>query len=804
MRRRLVIVLLAASAALPAAVRYQKPPKPILDVLDAPATPVASLSPSRDYVLLATPRRYPPIADLAQPMLRLAGLRINPLTNGPHRATYYVSLTLKKIADGSEVPVALPPGARASMPEWRPDGKAFLFLNTTGEGIELWCGETATGRARRIPGLRINAAYGDAARWMPDNRTILAQAIPDGRPGPPARPAAPEGPSVQESFGKGAAVRTYQDMLKDPHDEDLFDYYATSQLVLVDSASGKAARCGRPGLVARATPSPNGKLLLVELTHRPYSYLYPAPYYPREVEVWDTAGRVVKKLASLPLADAVPPEGVPTGPRRHAWHPVEPATLEWLEALDGGDPRTKAEFRDRVLLWAAPFAGEPAEFTRTRHRATGVMWLERDPMALVTEYERERRWTHAKFVDRKGGERAAWSRDTRDRYKDPGWPVSHMLPSGHHALLQHGGYIYLTGQGASAEGDRPFLDRFSLKTLEPERLFRSGAGVYEAPAGVVDPAAGRFLTWRESPADPPNLCLRTTGAAEFRPLTAFRDTTPALRKIAKRRVTYKRADGVQLSFTLYLPPDYKEGTRLPTVVWAYPLEYNDPATAGQIVGSTDRFTTIAGTSHLFYLLAGYAVLDNATMPVVGDPQTMNDTYVEQIVASARAAIDKAVELGVTDRERVGVGGHSYGGFMTANLLAHCRLFRAGVARSAAHNRTLTPFGFQSERRTLWEAPQIYARLSPFFHAHTIKDPLLLIHGEADDNQGTFPIQSERMYHAVRGNGGSVRLVMLPFESHGYAARESVEHTLYEMISWFDRFVKDAPPRQAGLSGTSRP
>jgi dipeptidyl aminopeptidase/acylaminoacyl peptidase len=274
-------------------------------------------------------------------------------------------------------------------------------------------------------------------------------------------------------------------------------------------------------------------------------------------------------------------------------------------------------------------------------------------------------------------------------------------------------------------------------------------------------------------------------------LTHYKDPAPQLRSIKKELVTYKRPDGVQLSFTLYLPPDYKPGERLPTIVWAYPLEFNDAGTAGQVVGSPNLFTTLNGNSILFMLTQGYAILDNATMPVVGDPETVNNTYIEQIVASAKAAIDKAVDMGVTDRNRVGVGGHSYGAFMTANLLAHSDLFRAGVARSGAYNRTLTPFGFQSERRTLWQAPEMYARVSPFMYADKIKTPLLLIHGEADNNPGTFPVQSERMYQAIKGNGGTVRLVLLPLESHGYVARESVEHVLYEMISWFDRWVKPA-------------
>lgn len=138
--------------------------------------------------------------------------------------------------------------------------------------------------------------------------------------------------------------------------------------------------------------------------------------------------------------------------------------------------------------------------------------------------------------------------------------------------------------------------------------------------------------------------------------------------------------------------------------------------------------------------------------------------------------------------------------MTANLLAHSDLFRAGIARSGAYNRTLTPFGFQSERRTFWEAPEMYAKVSPFWYADKIKEPILLIHGEADNNQGTFPIQSERMFAAIRGNGGTARLVMLPLEAHGYAAKESTEHTLFEMVQWFDKWVKNAKPRGSSQAG----
>ena len=794
MRRAVLfpLLLIFAWAGFSAQV-YQKPPKEILDVLHAPATPYVVLSPTNDYLLLAEPVRYPPIADLAQPMLRLAGLRISPVTNGPHGATTMASLAVQKITGGPAVKVALPAGARPGMPQFSPDGRQFAFTVVAEGGAELWVGDTATAKARRLGTAKLNTVMGSAFRWMPDSRTLLARLIPSGRGKPPEASRQPAGPVIQESYGKGAPVWTLQDLLKNPHDEDLFDYYAQCQLAFVDSATGTATLVGKPAVFETASPAPGGRHLLVARIHRPYSYLYQLDSFPKDVEVWDRAGNVVYKLASLPLADAVPVDGVPTGPRQYGWRPTEPATLVWVEALDKGDPRVDVPFRDRVLMLRAPFSADPIEVVKTEQRFMGIQWGAEGGLALVRDYERGRRWVRvlAINVDKPSEPpRVISSRDSRDRYNDPGTPLTRPLPNGYRVLLQHGEYLYLSGQGSSPEGDRPFLDRLSLKTLETERLFRCGTNEYEEVAAVLDPAAGTILTMRESPADPPNYFIRTLKAdTPPKAVTSFPDPTPQLRGITKQLVKYQSPDGVQLSFTLYLPPGYKPGTRLPTVLWAYPLEYNDPATAGQVAGSDRRFTRITGTSHLFFLLRGYAVLDNATMPVVGDFKTANNTYIEQIVASAKAAIDKAVEMGVTDPNRVGVGGHSYGAFMTANLLAHSDLFRAGIARSGAYNRTLTPFGFQSERRTLWEAPEVYLRMSPFMYADKIKEPILLIHGEADNNSGTFPMQSERLYQAIRGNGGNVRLVMLPHESHGYVARESVEHTLYEMISWFDKYVK---------------
>jgi len=781
---------------------YKKPPANIQEILNAPAIPSTSISPTRDKVALLEPLRYPPISELAEPMLRLAGSRINPRTNSRHRTPYAVSLKLKNVADGKEMAVALPAGAKITSPQWSPDGKYLAFGNATDTGIELWIVDTTAAQAKKVGGVMINTAYG-GFDWA-DPSTISATLVPSKRgPAPTYQDVVPMEPNIQETAGRAGQIATYQDLLKSPNDEKLFEYYATSQLALID-ASGTVREIGPPAIFGEAEISPDGKYILVSRIHRPFSYLFPSSRFPEKFEIWDTNGKLVKELVDVPLLDALPVQGVPTTPRSYGWIPTEAATLIWAEALDGGDPRKKVAFRDKVMKLSAPFAMAPTELLKTQHRLMGRSFGERDGVMFYFDYDRDTQRRRMFMTDYRDPATSKMISDlnTRDRYNDIGQPVMKTLANGSNVVRMNGDHIFLTGAGASPQGDRPFLRKMNLKTLEMVEIFRSGVEDYEAFVAMMDDDGTQYMTRKESLTEPPNLYVRNycppgqrCVAAVARQVTDFKDPTPQLRDIQKQLVTYKRSDGVDLSFTLYTPPGYKPGTRLPTVVWAYPLEFTDASTAGQVSGSTNRFTQIGGMSHLFFLLQGYAVLDNTTMPVVGDPLTVNDTFVKQIVDSAKAAIDKGVEMGVVDPERVGVGGHSYGAFMTANLLAHSDVFRAGIARSGAYNRTLTPFGFQSERRTFWEAPDMYAKVSPFWNAHMIKEPILLIHGEADNNQGTYPIQSERMFAAIRGNGGTARLVMLPLESHGYAAKESIEHTLFEMISWFDKHVKNAKPRR---------
>ncbi len=774
-----------------------------MDVLNAPSIPSTSISPTHDRIALLEPLRYPPISELAQPMLRLAGLRINPNTNGQHRQTYAVSIKLKNISDGRETTVILPAGAQIISGRWSPDGKYIAVGNVTPSGVELWIIDAVTAKASKVKNIWVNTAFGGFSWTGP--RTLLANLVPSKRGAAPAyQNLTPTEPNIQETSGRSGAIPTVQDLLKSPNDENLFEYYCTSQLAVID-VNGGVREIGSPAIFDEAELSPDGKFILASRIERPFSYQFPYSRFPKKVEIWDASGKFVKTIANVPLQDDIPVQGVPVGPRSYGWIPSEPATLMWAEALDGGDPRKKVDARDKVISWAAPFSGQPAEVLKTEHRFVGRMFGEKDGLMLYFDYDREKQRRRIFMTDhrRPAAGKMISDLNVRDRYNDIGNPVMKTAPNGTNLIRQDGDHIFLSGAGASPDGDRPFFRKMNLKTLQTEEIWRSGVEEYEAFLGMIDDNGMSFLTRKESVVDPPNLFIRqvcppgqTCTALAYRQITDFKDPSPELRGIQKQLVKYKRADGVDLSFTLYTPPGYKPGTPLPTLVWAYPLEFSNAATAGQVSGSTDRFTQIGGISHLFFVLQGYAVLDDATMPVVGDPLTVNDTFVKQIVDSAQAAIDKGVEMGVVDRDRVGVGGHSYGAFMTANVLAHSDIFRAGIARSGAYNRTLTPFGFQGERRTFWEAPELYEKVSPFFVADKIKEPILLIHGEADNNSGTYPIQSERLFAALSGTGGTARLVMLPLESHGYSARESVEHTLYEMVEWFDKYVKNAKPRSA--------
>jgi dipeptidyl aminopeptidase/acylaminoacyl peptidase len=760
--------------------------------------------------------------------LRLAGVRVEPKNHSKHDTPGGYGITpcvrsfeLVHVADaprndGAQIPIALPEGACPGALMWAADGKRFAFVNLAPEAVELWIGEARTGKVHKVPGVRLNPMFNDEMQWMPDQKTLLVKLVPAGIGAPPPEPVVPAGPSIQETTGEKGESSTYEnrDTLRNRHDEDVFDYYAASQLALVDAATGAITPVGKMGNYDLVSAAPDGQHILVAAIHKPYSYVTTYDRFPREVEVWDTSDRAhvqVHTIASLPLADRVPIAGVPVGPRDFSWRATEPATLVWAEALDGGDWKVKVPARDKILLQKAPFNSPAVEITRTEQRYVGFAWGEQAGTAFLNEYDENRHWRRTFLIDvdaQQPKQRLIWDLSTDEKYANPGNPVKRQLANGAFVVREEADSIYLAGIGSSPDGDRPFLDRLDLKTLKSERLFRSDKDCYEQFLSFTGPDTKAFLTWHQSPTDPPNAFVRSLGKSVVNDapageavftstsvaLTHIPDPAPAVRAIKKRLVKYKRADGLDLSFTLYTPPGYKEGTRVPTILYAYPLDYADASKAGQVAGSQETFTQLR--QYRLLLLAGYAIIDNASFPIVGDPKKAYDTYLEQLVADAKAAVDEAVRLGVADPDRIGVTGHSHGALMTANLVAHSDLFRAGVATSGSYNKTLTPFGFQNERRSVWEASDVYLKVSPFFSADKLKTPLLIMHGAEDANPGTTPIQSSKLYEAIRGNGGTTRLVVLPYEPHWYTAMESNEQLVYEMLRWFDKYVKDAAPRQA--------
>ncbi|MDX5481613.1 MAG: prolyl oligopeptidase family serine peptidase, partial [Hymenobacteraceae bacterium] len=592
--------------------------------------------------------------------------------------------------------------------------------------------------------------------------------------------------------------RTYQDLLKNRYDESLFDYYMQSQLKLV-TLDGQQQAIGKAGIIKSMDVSPDGQYLLVQTIQKPYSYLVPHYYFPYTVEVLDRNGKVVKELAQIPLAEDIPIafDAVAKGPRSYSWRPDKPASLYWAEAQDGGDANKESEVRDNVYTMDAPFAGKPAKLASTKYRYRGVQWG--DNMAIVNERWWKTRTERSTMIDPSKPSKAPVvliERSYEDNYNDPGSPVFTKNQYGRSVLLtdKKGQNIYMISEGGSPEGNRPFVSEFNLKNKKANILWRSEAPYYEHPVDIIDLNNKKIITRRESENDPPNYFVRDIKKKQLTQVTNFPHPTPQLEGVQKEMLQYERADGVKLTAMLYLPKDYKKGDKpLPMLMWAYPREFKNADAAGQVKSSPYEFTRISSGSPLFWVTQGYAVLDRTDMPIVGEGDAQpNDTYVEQLVASAKAAIDKVVSMGVADPKRIAVGGHSYGAFMTGNLLAHSDLFAAGIARSGAYNRTLTPFGFQQEERTYWQAPEVYFQMSPFSFADKVNEPILLIHGEADNNSGTFPIQSERFYNALKGHGATTRLVFLPAESHGYSAKESIMHMLWEMNQWLDTYVKNRP------------
>lgn len=794
------LVLIGSTGAVSANqvdLSYQQPAQEIIDIVDAAPSPGASVSPGGQYLLVQNYPALPTIEDLASAEYRLAGIRINPANNAVSQSRYIESLSLLNIDDGSTTDIqGLPQDTKIINTSWSPNGDYVAVLDMQPEGVHLYRVDAHTGEASRWSDVQVNTVWNTRIQWQNDSEAVYLAAVAPDRGAQPEAGKAPKGPVITESRGRTAPSRTYQDLLQNSHDEALFDYYFSSQIARI-SLDNEVEYLGDTGVYNSFSLSPDNQYLLVTELNSPYSYAVPHFRFARTTTVWDNSGNALYEVVEQSLADDLPIsfDAVVAERRRISWRNDAPATLVWAQAADGGDPRNDSEYRDHVYQLSAPFEAEPTHLLSLESRFSRLAAADGEN-AIVYERWWSSREERAWHVD-PSGQRAAqlmWERSWQDRYNDPGSPMMTRDERGRSVVYLQDGKILLSGAGASDEGDRPFIDRYELASGESERLWRSQAPYYERALSLLDADQLVFLTQREAVDQPADFYKRDLTQNELTALTETDHPMPHTQGISRELVHYEREDGLPMSATLFLPDGYdkEHDGPLPTIVWAYPREYRSNADAAQVSGSPYEFNRISYWRPQFLATQGYAVFDNATMPIVGEGDAKpNDTFIDQLIMNSKAVINAGAELGVTDPERVALGGHSYGAFMTANVLAHSDLFKAGVARSGAYNRSLTPFGFQREERTVWDDPQLYLTMSPFFQAQQIKTPLLLIHGAEDNNSGTFPMQSERLYQAVKGLGGTSRLVMLPHESHGYRARESVLHMLWETVEWLDEFVKNS-------------
>ncbi|MFC5283368.1 prolyl oligopeptidase family serine peptidase [Pedobacter alpinus] len=783
---------------------YQKPPKEMVDIVEASISQSVIMSGRGNYMAILEEPGYPSIAEIAEPHLKLAGLRINAKLRSNKKSSYFTGLKFKNIKNADEFELAnLPVGAKIKDLSFSPDEKMVAFSLTTTNEIQLWIADLNTKQSKRLSNTVLNDTYGTLFQWAPNSNTILAKCIAEQKPLATLNPTL-SGPNFQETTGKAAPNRTYQDLLKNSNDEALFDYHLTSQLKMI-YLDGQAIDFSRPEIYKGFDFSPDGTLIMLSVIHKPYSYVVPISNFPYRVELRDKYGKLTKELVDIPLADNLPQgfDAVVTGAREFAWRADKPQTIFWVEAQDGGDPNQRNTIRDVLYTMdATGDNGVKKKLADCYLRFSKIDWGD-DQIAMITERWWKTRGERRVFI--KPGNSSyrvnLWDRYYEDAYSDPGEFVTVKNQYNRDVLLleynvvkrasdPNNVNIFSISEGASPIGNRPFLLQFNVKTKLTDTLFHSRAPFYEKP--IFFDNKDNIIISRESVVEPKNYFELDYKKGKTQQLTYFKNPYPQLFGIVKQQLKYKRADKLDLTATLYLPQGYNKSTgRLPVLMWAYPKEFKTIAAAGQVKGSPYQFSKISWASPLYWVTQGYAVMDNVDMPIVGESNEQpNDTFIEQLTQNAEAAIGKVVSLGIGDVKRIAVGGHSYGAFMTANLLAHTNLFAAGIARSGAYNRTLTPFGFQAEERTYWQAPDVYNKMSPFAYADKINEPLLLIHGEADDNSGTFPMQSERLYSALKGFGVTSRLVQLPYEAHSYKAKESVLHMLWEMNSWLDKYVKN--------------
>ena len=799
MKKIILLILSITFAFSQENINYQVPSSEILDLVEYDRPPTVTYDNDKNFMLFLYRDNYKSIEDLSQEELRLAGLRINPKTNIGSRITYYNNIKIKNLKNKrSEIQdiIGIPSNPKIANINWSPNQKNIAFTNTSSDGVKLWVLNLESRSLVKLSDLKLNSNIRDVINWLNDSE-ILIKVIPDNKKELiDQSDIVPLGPTISSNDGENAQNRTYQDLLKNKTDEFNFEQLVTSDLYKVD-LNGRINKWLDSDMYTDITPSPDGEFVMVSNIKKPFSYIVTYGRFPKSTNIYDNEGMLVSNLVDVPLIEELPQgfNAVWNGKRNFSWRMDKPSTITYMVALDNGDPSKEAEYRDELFELDAPFKGNGNTIFKSINRLAGIIWGNKTNAVAIDYWIKNRNEKTYLFnpsnINQKP--RIIYDRNYQDRYSDPGSFITERNAYNKSVLKIHSNNLILMGDGYSEKGQFPFIDRLNLDNLKSKRIYESNYTDKLEDLIDFDVNKNQLLVRIESKNDYPNYYFKNLNGKKVNRITDFMNPFEQLSKVDKQVITYKRNDGVELSGVLYLPVGYDKTSKekMPMIMWAYPREFKDKSSAGQNTNNPNEFTYPYYGSMVYWVTKGYVVLDDASFPIIGEDKTEpNDDFRNQLVENARAAINAVDKLGYIDKDRVAVGGHSYGAFMVANLLSHSDLFAAGIARSGAYNRTLTPFGFQSEERSYWQAPDVYYTMSPFMHADKMKTPLLLIHGEDDNNSGTYPMQSQRYFNALKGLGAVVRLVMLPKESHGYSSKESIYHVLWEQDQWLEKYVKN--------------
>jgi dipeptidyl aminopeptidase/acylaminoacyl peptidase len=827
---------------------YVRPPAAIERLVTAPRqnnVTLSNQSPNRKYFLRLQSEGLPSLQSFGKPHYYFAGLQVDHKANRARALTTRgaAGLTVVDATTGQSRVIETPRGATVSSPQWSPDGSKLAYIANFADASRLYVADLASGRSRQVSPRPLLATLVSTVDWTADGSQLITVLIPDARKAEPKRPAIETGPLVRITDEKKEKTRTFASLLRDPFEKELMEYFVTGQLAVINVSNGAVRKIGAPTMIAAVDASPDGKYFHVTLMEKPFSYIVQYSSFGRSEQVWDADGRKLAELANRPLREAVEDDDQPgppgagandTTPRNVGWLPngagiyylqQEPAPprAAGTDSSDAPQGRGAARRKDRLVQWTPPFdAGSRKVLLESDNRIGGVLFSDDAKSVFVAENANGTGHVYATYFDEPGKRYTIWrvrglnasvggggrgfggggrggnGADSVTFYQNPGTIMAKRgRAGGQVALLSSDGkYAYLEGtryfKTWQDSAPRGFVDKVEIRTGAKSKLFEGRTDMYETVTAALDDDFTKFVVDRESPTATPDSYLRDAASGQYTKLTANKDLTPEFTAAIRKRIPVTRADGYRFIVNLTLPADYRAGTRLPAMFWFYPYEFTDQGgyDRTQRTNNINQFPS-AGPRTIEYLITeGYAVA-NFSPPIFGESGRMNDNYVFDLRNNLTAVIDELDRLGYIDRARLGIGGHSYGAFSTVNAMVHTSFFKAGIAGDGMYNRTLTPYGFQSERRDFWQGQKTYLDMSPFFNADKLTGALLMYHSIDDQNVGTAPISSERMMHALQGLGKNAALYMYPYEDHGPATKETLLDQWARWTAWLDIYVKNA-------------